>query len=68
MAREAGREAAAAVYRLNTRSNIKVAKLQMFNEKVGKISEFLIACRLFIRIRMRNTVVEEQIQWVLSYV
>jgi len=32
----------------NTKSNIKVAKPQMFNKKVGKISGFLIACRLYI--------------------
>ena len=29
--------------------------------------EFLITCRLYIRIRMRDTVVKEQVQWVLSY-
>ena len=28
---------------------------------------FLIACRLYIRMRMRDAIVKEQIQWILSY-
>ena len=40
----------------------------MFNGKVSKVSGFLTACRLFIRIKMRNNSVEEQIQWGLSYI
>jgi len=38
----------------NTRLNVEVAKLQTFNKKVGKISEFLIAYQIFIRMRMRS--------------
>jgi len=33
------------VLQLNTGSNIEVAKLQMFNGKIGKVLGFLIACR-----------------------
>jgi len=60
--------AVAAVSQSNTRSNIKIAKLQIFDETAGKISGFLTAYKLFIRISMREAVVEEQIQWVLLYI
>jgi len=33
-----------------------------------KVSEFIIAYRLFIRIRIREDIEEEQIQWILSYI
>jgi len=45
-----------------------VARLQIFNRKAGKVLEFLIACRLYIKIRMREATIEEQIQWVLLHV
>ena len=48
--------------RPNIRLNIEVAKLLIFNRKVSRISGFLMACRLYIRIRMRDVIVEEQIQ------
>ena len=41
-----------------------MAKLQTLNREAGKVSEFLLACKLYIRIRMRVIVVEEQVQWV----
>ena len=40
---------------------------QMFNKGTGKISGFLIAYRLYIQIRIRDIMVKEQVQWVLSY-
>ena len=52
----------AAISKSNIRSNIKVAKLQTFNGEVSKVSDFLTACKLFIRLRMRDVAVEEQIQ------
>ena len=52
----------------NTGSNIEVAKLQTFNGKISKILGFLTICKLYIRIRMREMVVEEQIQWVFLYI
>jgi len=45
-----------------------VAKPQTFDGKVEKMSRFLIAYKLFIRIRMKEAAVEEQIQWVLLYI
>ena len=43
----------------NTGSNIEVAKPQIFNGEAENMLEFLITCRLYIRIRMRDTVVKE---------
>ena len=55
------REEAVVVLELNTRSNIKVAKPPIFNRDTSKVLKFLMVCRLYIRMRMRNTLVEKQI-------
>ena len=47
------------VLQSNTKLNIKMAKLQMFNRKTGKVSDFLTVCRLYIKMRMRDVAVEE---------
>ena len=54
-------EAKVVASELNTGSNIEVAKLPTFNEDATKILGFIIACRLYIRMKMRNVLVEEQI-------
>jgi len=46
----------------------KVAKPQVFDGTPGKISDFIITCKLYLRMRMRGVVVKKQIQWILSYV
>ena len=46
----------------------EVAKPQTFDRTSSKISEFIMVCRLYIRMRIREIAVEKQIQWILSYV
>ena len=48
-------------------TSIKVAKPQVFNEISSKVSGFVSSCRLYIRMKMREVAVEEQIQWVSLY-
>ena len=43
-------------------------KSQIFDGTSSKIAEFIIACKLYIRMRLREELVEGQVQWILSYV
>jgi len=52
----------------NLGSHMEVAKLAIFNGEAGKVGGFIMACRLFLRMKLRGSIVEEQVQWVLSYV
>jgi len=45
-----------------------VAKLQVFNGALGKVLDLVMEYKLYLRMRMRGVVVEEQIQWILSYI
>ena len=56
-----GVEVAVVISRPNIGSNVEVAKLQTFNREAGKVSGFLTAYRLYIRMRMREIIIEEQI-------
>ena len=47
---------------------MEVAKLAIFNGEAGKVKVFVTVCRPFLRIRMREAMVEEQVNWVLSYI
>jgi len=49
-------------------SNIEMAKPLMFNEEAREMEGFIMAYRLYLRMRMRGVGVEKQIQWVLLYV
>ena len=40
----------------------KIARPQTFNGTSSKILEFVTACKLYIKMKMREVVVEEQIQ------
>ena len=39
----------------------KMTKLQTFDRTLSKVSRFLSACKLYIRMRLRESLVEEQI-------
>ena len=47
---------------------MEVAKPAIFNGEAGRVGGFIVACRLYIKMRLRGNTVEEQIQWVLTYV
>ena len=51
-----------------TSAATKVAKPQTFDGTPSKVSRFIGACKLYMRMRLREASVEEQIQWILSYV
>ena len=51
----------------NLGPHIEIAKSAIFNGEVGKVERFIMACRLFLRMKLRGATVEEQVQWVLSY-
>jgi len=44
----------------NTRFNSEIAKPSLFNGEASKIVEFIMACRLYIKIEIMNVAIEEQ--------
>jgi len=56
------------VVEVNRGYQMEVAKPAIFSGEAGKVGGFIMACRLYLRMKMREAIVEEQVQWVLSYV
>ena len=52
----------------NVGSHMEVVKPAIFNGEAAKVGGFITVCKLFLRMKMRGATVEEQMQWVLSYV
>jgi len=48
-------------------ANRKIAEPQIFDKTPSKVSGFIMVCKLYGKAKMRGVPVEEQIQWVLSY-
>ena len=46
----------------NAGPSMEVAKPAIFNGEAGRVGGFIMACRLYIRMKLRGNTVEEQIQ------
>jgi len=47
---------------------MEVAKPAIFSAEAGKVGGFVTTCRLYLRMKMREATVEEQVFWILSHV
>jgi len=49
-------------------SRVEVAKPQVFRGKIKKVSMFINAAHLYLRMKMTDETAMTQVAWVLSYV
>ena len=52
----------------NMGPQVEMAKPAIFNGESGKVGGFVTACRLYLKMKMREAMVEEQVFWILSHV
>ena len=52
----------------NMRPHMEVAKPAIFNGEAGKVGGFVTMCRLYLRMKMRDVMVEEQVFWILLHI
>ncbi len=52
----------------NTEFHIEVARPSILSREVEKIRGFIMVCKLYLRMKMREAPLEEQIQWILLYI
>ena len=48
--------------------HMEMAKPAIFNGEAGKMGGFVTACRSYLKMKMREETIEEQVIWVLLYV
>jgi len=58
----------AGVRRGGERSYREVDKPLVFSGEAGKVSGFITACKLYMKAGMMGATVEEQVQWMLSFI
>ena len=51
----------------NMGPHMEVAKPAIFNGEAGKVGGFVTTCRLYLRMKMREVTVKEQVFWILSH-
>ena len=49
-------------------ANLDIAKPQLFDGTLSKVSGFITKYKLYIRNKLAETIVEEQVQWILLYI
>ena len=45
----------------NTGSHMEVAKPAIFSGEAGKVGEFITVCKLYIKMKLRENTIEEQV-------